>query len=643
MNLPLADRGGADRAVAMGLAVDRFSSLPNGSPSGPEDLLAILFLCMFDVDPDSPDPKVVAAKVQMVKLGFGHKIPLDDIERTGLHLLVGWRFGQLHFVQLRASLPGGIDTRELLRGLWKRCVALWGLLEKERAALAVQVDEVRSELSALLLPGLSLLPHQLEGVHRARRCGFRFIFADDMGLGKTVEMLACALLRGDSAFPLLICAPLSMVGTWKREVLKWLHVRSPFVGTLCKAAGPKSLLEQASGRPLVMIGSWAQLVLHELQIREIRPGMFIGDESHYICGWESQRTQSAIRCRSSFGSILLGTGTLMPNGRHIEAYPQLKMVAPDLFSRLRSGGYDSDEGVSRGGDRNGFLKRFCGPKRISLGESKTVTEYNGRSNEVEFGSLLSRVMIRRTKPEVFGAGELPPKTRYVISVDISTAQRMKLAKLRDSVKSTILERALELESALFEEGLSDAHVARRVKSVLSSEAVVLLSKMRVELGKIKAEWAKGRVKELLCEGHKVVVFAWHDEVLHLAHAHFTKLGCSVLLGTGQMAGNQRDRLVAEAESGSHDVVLLSSAYREGITLIHYDRLIMLERWWTPGHEMQAEDRIHRIGQLREVAAEYPVVPDSYDDAVGELQTWKEHGQQQSQGSAQERTYAWLMA
>ncbi len=648
--LPLGDPAGAATSVVAGLAVDRFAQLPNGRPSVPEDLLAILLLCTLDVDPDAPDPKVVAAKVQMAKLGFGHRVPLTEPERLGLHLLTAWRLDRQSPASIRRVLEQQhrVDQRQLIRSLWQRCLKLWHRIEQDRATMEQRCELLAQELTSHLPDGLALQSHQLEGVLRARERDFRFLFADDMGLGKTIEMLACSLLLGDSAFPMLVCSPLSMVGKWRAEALKWMSRRDIEVHNLTRGCGPKKLVEEtrARGKRLVMTGTWSQLVAHEGQIREVKPGLFIGDESHYICGWESKRTLSAIRCRSSFGAVLLGTGTLMPNGRHIEAYPQLKMVAPDLFAYLKPKSR-SEDGLPRG-DRPGFLKHFCGPKKVFLGRDSrgrenSATSYKGRSHEVEFGHLLAPVMIRRTKPEVFGEDGLPPKTRYAIPVDISDAQRMRLARARDQIKAKIRKRAVDLEKELREEGLPQDRIDQRMKRTLSSEAVTLLSELRIKLGHIKADWSKQRVKELIKEGHKVVVFGWHDEVIRSAAEHYRKAGLSVLLGTGSMTGGKRDRIVAEAEKGTHDVVVLSSAYREGITLISYDRLIMLERWWIPGHEMQAEDRIYRIGQLREVAIEYPIVPNSYDDAVGDLQVWKEQGQHQAQGSAQERTYQWLMA
>ena len=49
----------------------------------------------------------------------------------------------------------------------------------------------------------------------------------------------------------------------------------------------------------------------------------------------------------------------------------------------------------------------------------------------------------------------------------------------------------------------------------------------------------------------------------------------------------------------------------------------------PGEEEQAEDRIHRRGQERQVAYYYLIAPGTIDDAMGELVTWKERVREQS--------------
>lgn len=644
--LPFHDVPGAASSAVIGLAVDRFRSMPNGCVGDILDLVALLILASRTESDIEPDPSVVAAKVQMDKLGFGSRLELSDVDTLGLFLLFAWRTEQLDLVvSLRRRLSDrDVDSRALVRQMWQRASSLWDRVVEQRQQMDRRCDALRVELDPLLPSGLQLMRHQLEGVVLAREARFRFIFADDMGLGKTIQILACALLLGDDAFPMLICCPLSMVAKWKYEAEKWLVRLDPIVHRLTRKVQVKDLLSSSSRRA-ILVGSWQQPVHHQLVLQSSGLGLVVGDESHYISNWDAARTQAFVRSRTRARAVLCATGTLMENGRHREAYSQLKAVAPGSLSFLRR---PSENGIVPRGDRYPFLYRYCGPEQIIIGRNndgslRSVTKFDGRSHEVEFGCLLNRYQARRTKPEVFGPSELPPKSRFIVPVPLTEAQRMALARRRDQIRHQVNQAAAELEAKLVAHSVRPEVIEEKVKRVSRTEAMRLISALRLELGRLKGQWSMVRVKELLAEGHRPVVFCWHNEVAAHLHESYTKAGLDVLLGTGSMTGAARDRVVQSAEAGEHDVVVLTSAYREGITLTAYDRVLMVERWWKPGQEQQAEDRVHRISQTREVGIEYLVCPGTYDDAIGELQVWKERGQVQSQGTTEERVYQWLMA
>jgi hypothetical protein len=647
MMLPLGDPAGAGAAQAIEIASERFARLPNGRPSTPDDLLALLVLATQETPPaESADPRFVGAKVQLQKLGLGTDLVLGGADRVGLYLLCVWRVGGEKSPTLETRMRAlGSDPKETMRSIWQRTMRLWSRVEEVRSDVHARCIELEKELEPLLPDGLRLRPHQLEPVLRARDSGFRHLFGDDMGLGKTIEILASIVLLGKDAFPMVIACPLSMVGKWAFDCKRWLAKLDPLVHTLNASCDVKSLRMQHADR-LILIGSYQQVVRHQEQLQVMRPGMVIGDESHYLANWDSARTRAFVRARSLASHVLLATGTLMPNGRHREAYAQLKIINPNIFQHLVP--VDPDNPRRKRGDWFPFARKFCGPKLVftggkdKKGNPKTATSYDGRSNEVDFGVLLNRCQTRRTKPEVFGTTGLPSKSRFMIPVQINEKDRMALARERDAVRAKIQSKAREIEDKLCGHGVRDEVVSERVKKVVMSEAVTLISKLRVKLGLIKARWSVGRVDELLSEGHKIVVFCWHNEVAEDAADRYRKKGFSVLLGTGKSSGAARAKIVAEAESGTHDVVVLTSAYREGLTLVAYDWMLMLERWWKSGDEQQAEDRIYRIGQTRDVGIEFIVIPGTYDDAVGELQEWKEAGQAQAQGSADVRTYEWVM-
>jgi len=464
-----------------------------------------------------------------------------------------------------------------------------------------------------------------------------YITDDFIVTHNTISLLATMAIRGKDSFPVSISCPLALTTTWSEEVLKWLKNFDPKPVILSSKTDIQAELDK--GENTVFIGSYSQMRIHGGTFQSVGLGTMICDESHYIANRETQRTRSSMLARTRAKSVLLATGTLMPNGRYAEAYSQLKMVKRDVFRHLVKG---TDEDGRPRGDWYPYAQRFCGPKTMHLGPNKTVTQYKGRSNDVEFGILLGKYQIRRTKAEVFGVDGLPSKSRHKVWVPVSHRARLSFAKTRDSVRLNLQKKASGLQEELMAKGICDEEIHTQVKKILGSEAVTLLTKLRVEIGIAKAKWCVQRVKELLDEGHHVLVFCWHNAVASKVAEAFEKSKIDVTLATGRMSGKKRTDAVDDLKNRRTPVGVLTSAYREGLTLTGYDRIIMLERWWKPGDEMQAEDRIHRIGQTRDVAIEFPVVKGTYDEQIGDLQVWKEAGSLQSTGSAETRTYEWLM-
>src|SRR5208283_1606812 len=47
----------------------------------------------------------------------------------------------------------------------------------------------------------------------------------------------------------------------------------------------------------------------------------------------------------------------------------------------------------------------------------------------------------------------------------------------------------------------------------------------------------------------------------------------------------------------------------GLTIVEANHVIHYGRWWNPAKEMQATDRVYRIGQNRDVHVYYPIARD----------------------------------
>lgn len=64
------------------------------------------------------------------------------------------------------------------------------------------------------------------------------------------------------------------------------------------------------------------------------------------------------------------------------------------------------------------------------------------------------------------------------------------------------------------------------------------------------------------------------------------------------------------------MALLSlTAANVGLTLHSASLVLFAELFWNPGHLLQAEDRVHRIGQQHEVEVRYLLAQDTLDDRI----------------------------
>ena len=85
----------------------------------------------------------------------------------------------------------------------------------------------------------------------------------------------------------------------------------------------------------------------------------------------------------------------------------------------------------------------------------------------------------------------------------------------------------------------------------------------------------------------------------------------------------RPEVITEFKSGTAPVFLISlKAGGVGLNLTEADYCILLDPWWNPATEAQAIDRIHRIGQTKNVMVYRLVAKDTIEEKVMALKATK---------------------
>lgn len=411
--------------------------------------------------------------------------------------------------------------------------------------------------------GRALFPYQVAGVEQIVNRFKHVLLADVPGAGKTAQaIVACDYL---GAKTILVICPASLRANWSKEFSMWSEYRRREAMVL--STRDAGLIESAA---LV-------LVSYDLAAKEIVTAALIKrswdvlilDECHYLKGRRSKRSRVIRDAISKHaGKILAISGTPLPNGRAIEAYPVFSMLDFERFGKWPR-----------------FIAEWTYPEANQWG-----VNYDRSKNLKELGRIArERFMIRRPKEEVLG--QLPPLIRQTIPLAI---EDKKLEALADES----LELINEAEGLVERGEPPPAHIATA----------------RRQLGIAKVTAAGEFIENLLTEEKQVVVMAHHREVLDLLLLYFAVTPHVTLRGETSPA--ERQAAVEKFQGGKVRLFFGSiQAAGVGITLTAASALVMVEASWVPGENDQCEARIRRVTQDRITRAFYLTVRDSLDDAI----------------------------
>ena len=124
---------------------------------------------------------------------------------------------------------------------------------------------------------------------------------------------------------------------------------------------------------------------------------------------------------------------------------------------------------------------------------------------------------------------------------------------------------------------------------------------------------------------KAVVYSEFTSHLDLLEVALTNDNYRFVRIDGTMSLAQRRKVLDSFRDDPKVVVLLASikAAGQGLNLTAASRVFIMEPLWNPAAEQQAVDRIHRLGQRREVTIKRYIVHDSIEEKIIELQKKKQ--------------------
>lgn len=447
--------------------------------------------------------------------------------------------------------------------------------------------------SKISLPdGMTLFPHQIENVEFISEKG-RGLIADEMGLGKTISALVCIQA------PAVIVCPALLKVNWAREINKWLPEL-----TVTVVGGTKDKPDAAQRRADVVVINYDILHAHAGWIGERPNRTIVADEAHYLKNLDVRWDKASRSHKPAKGSprravafydiqqgvpgMLLLTGTPILN-RVRELFPLLHLLDPKEWGS----GYK-------------FCMRYCAGHYEFLGRRR-IFKCDGRSNMDELHERINGVyMMRHTKEAELK--NLPPKSRGSIAVSLSKTYATRYRKARDEFLSWLVEQ--EGEEA--------------VGRALQAEALVKLNKLRAICASGKAEAAvRHIVDHFESTGRPLVVMGVHRDAFELVGRGLDEVNKKVaeakrkgkmppiareirwdMVVGGQAQSKRQAAIDAFQGEGTLDVLLYSIPIATGTTLTRSSEVLFIERMWRPADQLQAEDRVHRIGQDQKVQITY---------------------------------------
>lgn len=455
---------------------------------------------------------------------------------------------------------------------------------------------------------MNLFGFQSEDVEKLKSKRSRLI-GNDPGTGKTYEGIALDQLNRKSdghpkvtvprnAKTLVVC-PASVISVWDNHCMELtaedVYVidrknRKPFIDALCD--------KRTSG---YFICNWEALRLIEPTLAKKKVEFFhiIADECHRSKNRKAQQTRALKKLKATYKTGMSGTPA---DNKPQDLWSILNWLWPSYYTAYWA-----------------FVKAYMVHELSDEGYMK-LTGLNMETLP-RLWEEMKPWYVRRRKEDVLP--DLPDKYNTRMWVDLDPKQRKAYDQMRKTMVAWVDSYKEELERQ--DPIIAQAAVSQlvRLQQFADGYMVPKLNEAGVQVTKRKHKGHKrGEPCGLLCrdvlvwdmvdpsskldavmdlledrDEEQIVIFSQFKTVINLFESRLKAKQISYGLLTGDVSQSDRATYVEAFQSGKIRVFAGTiAAGGVGLTLTAARTVVFIDRSWSPAVNLQAEDRLHRIGQ-----------------------------------------------
>lgn len=406
------------------------------------------------------------------------------------------------------------------------------------------------------------LAFQIPGLAFCALAKDRALIADDQGLGKTTIALLRILLGAH--LPAVVVAPAAVSHKWKKEIGWWM----PTVPVVMLDGVYAEIPENFAG---IVVVTWDLMPKHLGPLIDLKPRIVVGDEVQKAVNKDAERSAAFDVLVGVAPHLLILSGTPITNDAQ-ELWRLLNLIDPKAWPEVTKRAFKE-------------LNKDAFDPGVQTAIARRVRQF----------------MLRRLKEQAMPF--LKAKQVEIVPVELSPAAMREYKRIEDDFTRWLrakVGREVEAEGLEWESKKWVREVDRRTEASLSAAGLAMGSHLRKFVGRVKVPFAVNWIMEKVRENEPVVGFTHHGIVTLAIARALTERGIRVGVYDGSKSAKKRAQLEASFQDGSLDVLLCSMAGSAGITLTRGRYVLVIERQWTAATEDQEVDRLHRIGQTRDV-------------------------------------------